>query len=40
MPFEIGDYNLLIVPVMIYTNAETEKSRILQENKGKAGVYR
>ncbi len=36
----LGDYNLLIVPVMIYTNAEIEKSLILQENKGKAGVYR
>jgi hypothetical protein len=36
----LGDYNLLIVPAMIYTNAEIEKSLILQENKGKAGVYR
>jgi len=28
-----------IVPVMIYYNAETDKSRIIADNKGKAGIY-
>jgi len=27
------------VPVMIYHNLETDKSRILSDNKGKAGIY-
>jgi group I intron endonuclease len=29
----------ILVPIMIYHNASTEKSRILTENKGKAGIY-
>jgi len=35
MSFEIGDYNQLVVPVMIYTNAYIQKRQILTENKGK-----
>jgi len=31
--------NLLTTAVIVYSNAETDKSRILSENKGKAGVY-
>jgi len=26
-------------PVIIYNNAETDKLRILTDNKGKAGIY-
>lgn len=29
-----------IVPAVIYTNADTQKKRILEENKAKSGVYR
>jgi hypothetical protein len=29
-----------IVPAVIYTNPDTQKKRILEENKGKSGVYR
>jgi len=39
IPFEIVDYSLLIVPVMIYANADIQKKQILQDNKVKAGVY-
>jgi len=28
-----------LVPIMIYNNTDTEKSRILFENKGKTGIY-
>jgi group I intron endonuclease len=31
--------NLSFVPVIIYNNAETEKSKILLENKGRTGIY-
>uniref|UniRef100_UPI0030E0C6E7 hypothetical protein n=1 Tax=Ophiocordyceps sobolifera TaxID=94213 RepID=UPI0030E0C6E7 len=34
----IGNNN--IVPVVIYTNADTQKELIFNENKGKSGVYR
>jgi hypothetical protein len=30
---------LLIMPLIIYNNADVEKLRILKENKGKSGVY-
>jgi len=30
---------LFIVPIMIYDNADTDKSIILSDNKGKAGIY-
>jgi hypothetical protein len=30
---------LLIMPLIIYNNADVEKFRILKENKGKSGVY-
>ena len=38
---EIQDLTLLssFVPVKIYHNADTEKSLILSDNKGKAGIY-
>jgi hypothetical protein len=29
-----------IVPAVIYTNAGVQKEQILEENKGKSGVYR
>ncbi len=29
-----------LIPVKTYQNAETDKSRILLENKGKSGIYR
>jgi hypothetical protein len=35
-----GLHTLPVVPVMIYTNAETQKISILSENQGKSGVYR
>jgi len=28
-----------LVPIMIYHNVDTDKSQILKENKGKAGIY-
>jgi hypothetical protein len=31
---------LRVVPVKIYANADKEKLQILQENKGKCGVYK
>src|SRR5574338_59174 len=31
--------NLLAVSVIVYSNAETNRSKILLENKGKAGIY-
>jgi group I intron endonuclease len=38
---EILDFSVLlsIVPVIVYSNAETEKSKILKDNKEKAGIY-
>jgi group I intron endonuclease len=29
----------ILVPIMIYSNASTEKSQIISDNKGKAGIY-
>jgi group I intron endonuclease len=29
----------ILVPVMIYHDAEIDKSRVIEENKGKAGIY-
>jgi group I intron endonuclease len=40
MLFETGDYNQLIVPVMIYTNAYIQKEKFLQKMPGKSGIYR
>jgi len=31
---------LSIIPVVVYTNAETQRIQILKENKSKSGVYR
>ena len=46
----LGDYFLVkrlsssnsssIVPAKVYTNADTQRMQIIQENKGKSGVYR
>jgi group I intron endonuclease len=39
---EVNDYNILLssfVPVMIYNNAETDKSIIFSDNKGKSIIY-
>lgn len=33
-------YTYLLVPLVTYVNADTEKLNILKENKGKCGVYR
>ena len=30
---------LTFVPIMIYPNAETDKSKILSDNKGRAVIY-
>jgi len=38
----IKEPNILLtcfVPIMIYSNADTEKSHILSDNKGKATIY-
>lgn len=34
------DNNNNIVPVKIYSNADTMKLKILKENRGKSGIYR
>ena len=31
--------NKAFIPVIIYNNPETDKNKILNENKGKAGIY-
>ena len=31
---------LSIIPIIVYTNADTQKLQILKENKGKSGIYR
>jgi len=31
--------NVSFTPIIIYNNAETDKSKILKDNKGKAGIY-
>jgi hypothetical protein len=28
-----------IVPVITYTNADTQKKQIIEENKGRSGIY-
>jgi hypothetical protein len=30
----------LFAPVVVYSNSEAEKGRIIKENRGKSGVYR
>lgn len=40
MNFEYILQTLPVVPVRVYTNADTLKELIIQENKGKPGVYR
>ena len=36
-----GDSFCLLVPaIKVYPNAELQKKQILQDNKGKAGIYR
>jgi hypothetical protein len=35
-----GAYFLLIMPVLTYLNADTDKTLIFKENKGKCGIYR
>ena len=30
---------MVVTPVMIYANADTDKLQILSDNKGKSGVY-
>lgn len=34
-----GLHTLPVVPVKVYTNADLDKESILNENKGRAGVY-
>jgi hypothetical protein len=38
--FEYILHTLPIVPARTYTNADTLKELIVQENKGKSGIYR
>jgi hypothetical protein len=33
------DKNIRLIPVIIYTNADKNKSVICEENKNKSGVY-
>jgi hypothetical protein len=33
------DIFLFFVPIITYSNTDTEKSKILKDNKGKAGIY-
>jgi len=33
------DCLLTVAPVIVYSNAETDKSQILKDNKGKTGIY-
>lgn len=35
----VDDVLILFVPIIIYSNAETDKSKIFSDNKGRAGVY-
>jgi hypothetical protein len=30
---------LSLVPVVVYSNADTQKLEVLKENKGKSGIY-
>jgi len=39
-PLVYGDVFQLVVPVIIYANAETDKLKIYSDNKDKSGVYR
>jgi hypothetical protein len=34
------DPNSPVTPVAVYSNAESSKSQIIKDNKGKSGVYR
>lgn len=34
------DYSMLIIPIVNYLNADTDKNKIISENKNKSGVYR
>ena len=36
--FSTKPYN--IVPVLVYSNADTDKVKIMSDNRGKSGVYR
>ena len=36
---EIDGVLTLIVPILIYSNGETDKSKIINDNKGKTGIY-
>ena len=36
---EEPDILLSLIPIIVYSNAETEKSTILTDNKGKTGIY-
>nr|QID02720.1 hypothetical protein [Orbilia oligospora]QID02784.1 GIY endonuclease [Orbilia oligospora] len=38
--FYMDNFLLSVIPVVVYTNAETQKVQILKENKSKSGVYR
>jgi group I intron endonuclease len=37
--FEIQDFLAIFVPIMVYSNPDTNKLQILSENKGKAAIY-
>jgi hypothetical protein len=33
------DVNILSIPAVVYSNADTQKFEIIKENKGKSGIY-
>jgi group I intron endonuclease len=35
-----GLHTLPVVPVVVYSNADVDKERVIKENKGRCGVYR
>lgn len=35
----VDDVLILFVPIIIYSNAETDKSKIFSDNKGRAAIY-
>jgi len=35
-----GDNSKKLKPAVVYTNADTQKKQIIEENKGRSGIYR
>jgi len=34
------EVNLMIIAVVVYDNADTQKESIIKDNRGKVGIYR